>query len=94
MKTTDTITAAVQIRASYRDTSETIAMAPVSGNERNLTDGQLDKAAEFDATHFFVTGDVETLPKFKLAALAAAGWEIKKVGHTTYRSSTWAARPA
>jgi hypothetical protein len=84
----------VRIRANYRNQSVEFTLTAIKGGENNLAAGQLAKAVSFGATHYFRTTDMMALPKYQLAALSAAGWVIKKIGHTSYQSATWGARRA
>ena len=60
----------------------------------DLTEGQTEKANAFGATHYFKTSDIRELPKYQENALKSAGWQFVKIGHTSYKSTTWCAKKA
>lgn len=82
----------VRINAPYRTRGENFPMTALQGTEHHLTPGQLARARAFGATHWFRTKDTPDLPRYKREAIAAAGWEHVKIGHTSYKSKTWGAR--
>lgn len=79
-----------KIPATYRGKTVTIHLDSIQPGD--LTTGQAEKAADFDATHYFKTADTQTLPKYKHDALTINGWVYTRIGHTSYKSATWGAK--
>ena len=77
------------VTATYRNNTTTLELVAVYDCE--LTKGQAEKAAEFGAEYVFKTANTESLPKYVHNALISARLDYIKIGHTSYKSATWAA---
>ena len=51
---------------------------------------QAEKAKRLNAVRIFETRQCDKLPKYITEALTSAGFAAKRIGYTTYVSSTWA----
>lgn len=78
------------IEASYKGKVKLINLYKIELCK--LTEDQKVKAKDFNATHCFRMKDIKDLPKYIKEALTSEGFKYIKIGHTSYKSSTWGAR--
>ena len=79
----------MNIKAKYRNNTTTLELHLISKSA--LTNGQARRATEFGATHIFRTNDIKSLPKYVDDEIERRGIKYIKIGHTSYKSTTWGA---